>query len=116
MSSHVEKGDLPTHKKLPALKLKIGNCFQNMGEFVASKDLNPLRIRRQTRPKKAKNPTGYVSTFNTFGMYFIRYYAAFAYEIKMPPTRWLISARIKPVLVVVASTLRRSEVTISFRS
>jgi hypothetical protein len=77
LSSHVEKGDLPTHKKLPFLRFNSGNAFQNMEEFVAAKDLNPLRIIRQTRPKKAKNPTGYISTFNTLGILFVRHFAAF---------------------------------------
>jgi hypothetical protein len=66
MSQFVTPDCLVKHRDVPHLKLHEGNAFQNVGDFIATRDMVRPRIERQLKTQMKKDPSPFVSMFDDF--------------------------------------------------
>jgi hypothetical protein len=66
MSQFVTPDCLVKHRDVPELKLHEQNAFQNVGNFIATRDMTRLRIERQFKTQQKVDPSPFVSMYDSF--------------------------------------------------
>lgn len=56
------------HRENPALRIKEGNAFQALGDYDITKDATRERIERHLIWNKKREPSSYISVFNSLGL------------------------------------------------
>jgi hypothetical protein len=69
LSSNTSKATHAKHRDRKDLRLEAHNAFQAICEWDLMKDLNRERIERQLIWNKKEDPSSYISTFDSLGMF-----------------------------------------------
>jgi hypothetical protein len=67
LSQFVTPDCLTKHRDVPHLKLHDENAFQNVGDFVLSRDLTRIRVERQFKTQMKREPSSLISMFDNLG-------------------------------------------------
>jgi hypothetical protein len=112
MSQFVTPDCLVKHRDVPHLKLHDGNAFQNVGDFIPTRDMNRLRIERQFKSQMKIEPSPFISMFDSFGKISHAVVHTSTDKRQERPRNAQAPSTIEAALLVIVSISRRSELPV----